>query len=675
MRLLILGGNKFLGKELVRLAQSQNHKLTIISLDPPESLNDVDWINVNRNNYDDLKFALEGREFDCVIDNIAFSQGQVAQFLSIIKDKTKRYVLTSTVDTYYAKNELRPADEDLDQNLYTNGFGNTKWERYVLGKRTLEKELRGDTSNIEKVIVRPCNVVGSDDNVIRHGFERSLYYPAKVLDDQPVILYHTDTEVFHLVYVKDVAAALLLVATHPDAPNQTFNIAGDTVWTSESLLQKIIDVSGSKSKIVKLNQKILIDRGMLSDSSEQLISPYGFFSSIHKIGLFDNSRLKSLGWSPSSDEEMIKSLFSNQEKISLIQQDIALSRSREISIALNYLDDYENFIEGRCTTSLSPVAIGTHRGENDDITDDEYRLSITESLINGINVVDTAINYRSGRSEKVISEVLESLISNNKIQRKDVYVITKGGYFVKPCKFPLLSKDELDKSNSMRSCFINWSLNESYKSLKLKTIDLFLLHNPEMALNYLDHKSFYRQLIEVFTMLEHEVSKGRIASYGIATWLGLISKPNSKTFLDLNEVLRCAQVAAGNKPHSLTSIELPLNVTRHYSFTRKNQTLNGNLVTVLELARSKNLKVFTSNSVLYGESTDDIESKLDFDSILSTPQKSLLFAKSMSGITSAIVGMRRLESVAAAVEVLKEKNIDNNTIDNIIKLCRFKTKE
>jgi nucleoside-diphosphate-sugar epimerase len=72
MRLLILGGNKFLGKELVRQALQQNHELTIISLDSPEFPNEVDWINVNRNNYDDLRFALEGKEFDCIIDNIAY---------------------------------------------------------------------------------------------------------------------------------------------------------------------------------------------------------------------------------------------------------------------------------------------------------------------------------------------------------------------------------------------------------------------------------------------------------------------------------------------------------------------------------------------------------------------------------------------------------------------------
>jgi aryl-alcohol dehydrogenase-like predicted oxidoreductase/nucleoside-diphosphate-sugar epimerase len=675
MRLLILGGNKFLGKELVRQALAQNHTLTIISLDSPEFPNEVDWINVNRNNYNDLKFALEGKEFDCVIDNIAYNRGQVIQLLSILKDKTKRYVLTSTIDTYHGKTELRPADEDLDQNLNTEGFGTAGWENYVVGKRTLEKELRGDPSNIEKVIVRPCNVVGPDDNVMRGGFARGLYYPAKVIDNGPVVIYHTDTEVFSLVYVKDVASALLLVATHPDAANQTFNIAGDTVWTTGSYLQKLIDVSGSKSKIIRLPQKALIESGLLADSSSVWPTTYGFISHLHKLSLFDNSRLKALGWQPSSDDEMTGSLFENIDGIKHVQELIKDKRELEIKLGQQHIEDYSTFIEGRCDARLSNVAIGTHRGENTDDTDDQYRLSITESILRKINVVDTAINYRNGRSERVVGEVVRNLINENHIKRNDVFIITKGGYINKPCGFPLLNTNEINNGNSVRSCYLKWSLNESYKNLKLKTIDLFLIHNPEIALNYLSKHEFYRTLIDNFAMLEHEVDRGRIASYGLATWAGLISRPNAPTYLDLNQVLECAKIAAGSKEHHLTSIELPLNVIRHFALTRTNQNLNGNLVTVMEFARAKGLKVFTSNSALYGESSEDIESRLQLNSPLSIPEQNILFAKSIPGVTSAIVGMRRLENVESAVRVLGTNYIDSQKLDSIIKLCKFKTKE
>jgi aryl-alcohol dehydrogenase-like predicted oxidoreductase len=79
--------------------------------------------------------------------------------------------------------------------------------------------------------------------------------------------------------------------------------------------------------------------------------------------------------------------------------------------------------------------------------------------------------------------------------------------------------------------------------------------------------------------------------------------------------------------------------------------------------------------VLYGESSEDIKCRLQLDSPLTIPEQNLLFAKSIPGVTSAIVGMRRLENVESAVRVLGTNNINNQKLDSIIKLCKFKTKE
>jgi aryl-alcohol dehydrogenase-like predicted oxidoreductase len=79
--------------------------------------------------------------------------------------------------------------------------------------------------------------------------------------------------------------------------------------------------------------------------------------------------------------------------------------------------------------------------------------------------------------------------------------------------------------------------------------------------------------------------------------------------------------------------------------------------------------------VLYGESSEDIKCRLQLDSPLTIPEQNLLFAKSIPGVTSAIVGMRRLENVESAKRVLDSNNIDHEKIKNIINLCKFKTKD
>src|SRR5688500_13949450 len=59
--------------------------------------------------------------------------------------------------------------------------------------------------------------------------------------------------------------------------------------------------------------------------------------------------------------------------------------------------DSHSTLDGLC---LSSVGIGTYLGDPTDAVDARYRESVTEGLASGINVIDTASNYRGGQSER-----------------------------------------------------------------------------------------------------------------------------------------------------------------------------------------------------------------------------------------------------------------------------------
>ena len=52
--------------------------------------------------------------------------------------------------------------------------------------------------------------------------------------------------------------------------------------------------------------------------------------------------------------------------------------------------------------SLSSVGIGTYLGPDDDATDALYEAAVEQAVVSGINVVDSAVNYRRQRSERAI---------------------------------------------------------------------------------------------------------------------------------------------------------------------------------------------------------------------------------------------------------------------------------
>jgi len=87
----------------------------------------------------------------------------------------------------------------------------------------------------------------------------------------------------------------------------------------------------------------------------------------------------------------------------------------------------EHFRSWRGLT-LSSVGIGTYLGAEDDATDRSYREAVTRAVAVGINVVDSAVNYRYQRSERAVGVALRDVIASGGVTRDQVVLATKGGF-------------------------------------------------------------------------------------------------------------------------------------------------------------------------------------------------------------------------------------------------------
>ena len=79
---------------------------------------------------------------------------------------------------------------------------------------------------------------------------------------------------------------------------------------------------------------------------------------------------------------------------------------------------------------LSSIGIGTYLGNADEATDLSYTRAIVRAVQLGVNVIDTAVNYRFQRSERSIGEALKILANEHGIAREDLFICTKGGYLL-----------------------------------------------------------------------------------------------------------------------------------------------------------------------------------------------------------------------------------------------------
>jgi len=322
---------------------------------------------------------------------------------------------------------------------------------------------------------------------------------------------------------------------------------------------------------------------------------------------------------------------------------------------------FRRFPPGVC----SSVGIGTYLGEPTDTVDDQYRAAIQTALENGINHIDTAVNYRCQRSERVVGEVLES----TEIDRDAIVVATKGGFlpfdgerpsdpgqyireqFIEP---GIVDSDTLVRgSHSLDPNFIDAMVDQSLSNLGVETIDCYYLHNPETQLLDVDPETVYDQLDEAFELLERRRAAGDIGVYGLATWQAFRVPQSHQQYLSLPEVLDRAAAAAdrvGAAEHGLQAIQLPFNVDMADAFTVDAQPTDEGLVSTLEYAHDAGLSVVTSASIGQGDLSvalpPAVEAELSGDTVA---QRAINFARSAPGVTTSLVGMRSVDHVAENV--------------------------
>jgi aryl-alcohol dehydrogenase-like predicted oxidoreductase len=313
---------------------------------------------------------------------------------------------------------------------------------------------------------------------------------------------------------------------------------------------------------------------------------------------------------------------------------------------------------------VSSVGLGTYLGEPTDAVDDRYYDAIVTALENGINLVDTAINYRCQRAERVVGRAL----SDAAVDRDEMVVATKGGFVPFDGSWPrepaayvrrefldtgLVSPDDLARgSHALAPAFLDAMVDRSLSNLGLDRIDLYYVHNPETQLSERSRADVYAALEDAFTRLERRRESGDVGAYGVATWTAFRVPPDHDDYLSLAEICARAEAAAdaaGAAEPGLAAIQLPFNVTMADAFTVTAHGDDGE-ESVLREARERGLGVFTSASIGQGELARSIPPAVDAELAGDTPaQRAINFARSAPGVTAALVGTGRRQHVAENV--------------------------
>jgi aryl-alcohol dehydrogenase-like predicted oxidoreductase len=307
---------------------------------------------------------------------------------------------------------------------------------------------------------------------------------------------------------------------------------------------------------------------------------------------------------------------------------------------------------------LSSIGLGTYLGEPNAQYDARYREAVTLALESGLNVIDSAVNYRHMRSERAIGAALRHLISSGRLQRDEVFIATKGGFLTFDGEEPadpaayfqqqLLDTGLVEPGQVVAGChvlsprYLEHQVEVSRQNLGLETIDLYYVHNPETQLAAVSRDEFYRRLGAAFAVLEQAVQRGRIRAYGIATWNALRVPAESQEAVSLERVFQAAQAAAGRgNEHHFRAVQLPFNLAMPEAFSARTQVLNSQAASTLQAAEAHGCMVFSSATLLQGQLASGLPPELQrcFSGLETDAQRAIQFVRSAPGVTAALVGM------------------------------------
>ena len=275
MKLLIIGGTRFLGRALVDEAQSSGNELTLFNRgrSGPDLYPDIEQIHGDR---DGGLGALAGRRWDAVIDTCGYVPRLVRAAAEYLADRVDHYTFISTLSVY-----AEPIPAGLDE---TGALG-------VLAEETVE-EITGETYGPLKALceqaateamagralhVRAGLIVGPHDQS-----DRFTYWPARVARGGEVLAPVAPAYGVQFIDVRDLARWTLLATAA--RLRGSYNVTGPRrPLPIGQLLDTCRAVSGSDARFTWVDEAFLLDHEVAPFTELPLWVPaeYGGFNAFN----------------------------------------------------------------------------------------------------------------------------------------------------------------------------------------------------------------------------------------------------------------------------------------------------------------------------------------------------------------------------------------------------------
>jgi len=235
MRILVMGGTRFIGVYLTQQLVAQGHEVVLFNRgNRPAPVAGVTTIQGDRKDPALIKAKLAGERFDVVFDNNGREQSDTQPLVEILGDQIQQFIYVSSAGVYLQSDQMPHQEGDaVDPNSRHKG------------KFATEAYLR--EQGVPFTSVRPVYIYGPQNyNPLE------VWFFDRVVRQRPLPIPGNGLHLTQLGHVQDLAGAMVAAMGNPAAIGKIYNISGEKAVTFDGLARACALAAGQDPAALEL---------------------------------------------------------------------------------------------------------------------------------------------------------------------------------------------------------------------------------------------------------------------------------------------------------------------------------------------------------------------------------------------------------------------------------------
>ena len=235
MRILMMGGTRFIGVYLTKVLVDRGHEVVLFNRgNHPAPVEGVQQIQGDRKDANQLKDKLSKESFDAIFDNNGRELSDTQPLVEIFNGKLKHFIYVSSAGVYLPTTQMPHREGDpVDPNSRHKGKHHT--EAYL------------NESGIPWTSIRPCYIYGP-----QNYNDLEAWFFDRIVRDRPLPIPGNGRFITQFGHIQDLAEGMASILGNEKAIGKIYNMSGDRYVTFDGIAYACAEAAGKSAEDIKI---------------------------------------------------------------------------------------------------------------------------------------------------------------------------------------------------------------------------------------------------------------------------------------------------------------------------------------------------------------------------------------------------------------------------------------